>query len=134
MSLSSSNLVAHSHSRLPPLEQPLDSTIEDAFENITDLTIRNSLLSWRDVSTGRHLLSKTQLTLTSMIVQVLLLSTSFPNLERLDVAANPLCSSRPGRQEATSGFSKVRELVVGDCDISAWEDVVDMFGNLPVWV
>ncbi|KAG7553661.1 hypothetical protein FFLO_02946 [Filobasidium floriforme] len=99
-----------SHSRLPQPESSLDGVVGTAFRNITDLTIRNSLVSWSDVT---------------------LLSSSFSNLERLDIAVNPLCSGRQEGRKATSGFVNLRELVAGDCDISAWEDVVDMFGSLP---
>lgn len=66
-----------------------------------------------------------------LTLQVSLLSNAFPNVERLDIAVNPLCSSRQEERKAASGFDNLRELVVGDCNISAWEDIVDMFGSLP---
>lgn len=64
-------------------------------------------------------------------------STSLPNLERLDIAVNPLGLSEPGPERGEFGlntdprFDKLQELVVGDCAISSWEDVVDKFGSLP---
>jgi hypothetical protein len=86
------------------------------------------LLSWSDVSETTSYRTETRL--MSITLQVTLLSNSFPNLERLDVAVNPLCSSRQEGRKAASGFDNLRELVVGDCDISAWGDIVDMFGSL----
>lgn len=46
-----------SHSRLPPLERPLADG-QSAFSNVTDLTMRNSLLSWRNVSAMDRLSSE----------------------------------------------------------------------------
>ena len=58
------------------------------------------------------------------------LATAFPNLQKLDVAVNPL-SSKKAEHTTSVGMSKVSELIVGDCGISAWDDVVDMFGWMP---
>jgi len=54
-------------------------------------------------------------------------------LQKLDIAVNPLSTKKPERT-TSPGLSKVSELVVGDCGIFAWDDVVEMFGWMPSYV
>jgi hypothetical protein len=62
--------------------------------------------------------------------QVVLLSNAFPRLEKLDVAVNTLGATLTGNL-TQSEMASLCELVVGDCGIASWKDVVAMFGWLP---
>jgi hypothetical protein len=71
--------------------------------------------------------------ISTLTFQVVHLATAFPNLQKLDVAVNPL-STKKSERTTSPNLCNISELVVGDCGISAWDDVVDMFGWMPSYV